>query len=365
MYDLIHSQSHSHTKSIPNDWQARLSLAANYIRDAQLECGAIPWFSNGKLDPWDHVEAAMGLSIQGFSHEAERAYLWLAEVQRADGSWHSQFNAGNSYCGHTDDEDLRETNFIAYMATGVWHHFLITNNLSFLREMFPSVRASIDFVLNHQSAHGEIAWAVDSAGESENDALLTACSSILRSIDCAEAIASRLGLMQTHWHEAKRKLADAIRHKPERFDRTWESKSRFSMDWYYPILSGAYAQTESQTILTNRWSEFAVDELGCRCVNDEPWVTMAETSELVIALTASGNYREARKLFNTLAQWQDHDGGFWTGYVFRDQAIWPEEKTTWTAGAVILAADALFELSPASAIFTQALRIEQTEAVAQ
>ena len=68
---------------------------------------------------------------------------------------------------------------------------------------------------------------------------------------------------------------------------------------------------------------------------------MAETSELVIALVASEEPEKAHQLFNTLYQWRDTDGGFWTGYVFRDQTIWPAEKTTWTAGAVLLAADAL------------------------
>jgi hypothetical protein len=32
---------------------------------------------------------------------------------------------------------------------------------------------------------------------------------------------------------------------------------------------------------------------------------------------------------------------YWTGYVFADLAIWPEEKTPWTAGAVLLALAAL------------------------
>jgi hypothetical protein len=37
----------------------------------------------------------------------------------------------------------------------------------------------------------------------------------------------------------------------------------------------------------------------------------------------------------------DEDGMFWTGYVFADDAVWPEEKTSWTAGAVLLALGAL------------------------
>ena len=40
------------------------------------------------------------------------------------------------------------------------------------------------------------------------------------------------------WLLARERLGQALRHKPERFDRTWESKSRYSMDWFYPVLAG-------------------------------------------------------------------------------------------------------------------------------
>ena len=38
---------------------------------------------------------------------------------------------------------------------------------------------------------------------------------------------------------------------------------------------------------------------------------------------------------------RDADGGYWTGYVYPDDVNWPAEHTTYTAAAVILAADAL------------------------
>ncbi|MDP9389959.1 MAG: prenyltransferase, partial [Actinomycetota bacterium] len=45
------------------------------------------------------------------------------------------------------------------------------------------------------------------------------------------------------------------------------------------------------------------------------------------------------------------DGSYWTGFVYPDDARWPVERTTWTAAAVVLAADALSAATPASRLF--------------
>ena len=67
---------------------------ARSIAAAQERSGAIPWFSGGHVDPWDHVESAMALSAAGMRAEAEHAYGWLARTQRADGSWPAQTRNG-------------------------------------------------------------------------------------------------------------------------------------------------------------------------------------------------------------------------------------------------------------------------------
>lgn len=338
----------------PRVLPAELRTTADYILATQLPDGAIPWYAGGKLDPWDHTEAAMGLSIAGEYRAAERAYHWLAQQQLDDGSWYANYFPGAAAEKHEPThQGLRETNFVAYIATGVWHHFLVTRDQQFLAVMFACVSRAIAFVLRYQSDFGEIAWAVDADGRAQDDALVTACSSILRSLDCACHIASTLNRPAGEWCAAADRLAHTLMTQPERFDRTWESKARFSMDWYYPVLAGLYRGERARQHLAARWHEFVEPGLGCRCVNNEPWVTMAETSELVIALVASGETEKARQLYETLGQRRDKDGGYWTGYVFRDDTIWPAEKTTWTAGAVLLAADALFELTPAHELFLE------------
>lgn len=296
----------------------------------------------------------MALSVAGFREEAEQAYAWLAQHQLSDGSWYAHYFIGSA-C-----DSLRETNFVAYVATGVWHHYLVTGNHGFLKDMFPCVARAIEFVLRQQTEHGEIAWAVCPDGKAEDDALVTACASVLRSIDCAIRIADALGKPASSWTLAAQRLLEALRDKPSRFDRSWPSKARYSMDWYYPLLANVFTGNEAERRFQARWHEFVVDGLGCRCVNDEPWVTMAESSELVMALVACGQRRQAEQVYSWLEQWRDSDGGYWTGYVYRDAAFWPEEKTSWTAAAVILASDSLFHHSAAGQLFSQPLRCRST-----
>lgn len=330
----------------------------NYILRTQLPNGCIPWFTNGKADPWDHIEAAMGLTIGGEYEAAQRAYEWLVQEQLTDGSW---------WANYLDDQPVdknhRETNFIAYIATGIWHYFLVTGDEVFLQRFFPVVKKSIDFVLHYQSPTGEIYWAVAEDGSAKKDALVTASSSIYKSIECAILCAEQLGLNATQWRKAHQKLGHTLRYHPECFDRTWEPKTRFSMDWFYPILTGVVQGKAAQQRIDDKWKFFVEANVGCRCVSDEPWVTVAESCELTLALLAAGEHAKAVNLFSWLHQFMDNDGGYWTGFNFRDQVIWPREKTTWTAGAILLAADALTEHTGAARLFiSSSLTYDNTDA---
>ncbi|WP_237058567.1 prenyltransferase/squalene oxidase repeat-containing protein [Microbulbifer sediminum] len=321
--------------------------SASYILSQQQPDGSIPWFADGYADPWDHVEAAMGLSIAGEYPAAERAYEWLARLQLQDGSWWAAYRDSA-----IDNGERRESNFVAYVATGIWHHYLVTGDRDFLQHHWPMVRRAIEFVLRLQTGFGDIHWAVDAEGRPMEDALVTGCSSIYKSLECGIFIAHTLGHPRPDWMLARQRLGDALRLAPERFDRTWESKARFSMDWFYPVLTGVFRGAAARARLEQRWEEFVVEGLGCRCVNDEPWVTVAESCELTMALLAAGEQKRAAEIYRALHRWQDRDGGYWTGYVYRDDAVWPEEKTTWTVGAMLLAADALASLTAACDLFT-------------
>lgn len=330
-----------------------LRPTVEFILYVQQDSGEIPWFESGCTDPWDHIEAAMGLTIGGEHAAAKRAYEWLASVQLEDGSWWASYSGDE-----IDNSKRRETNFIAYIATGVWHHYLITADRDFLQTMWPTVDGAINFVVSLQTQHGEIHWAVDGAGRPKCDALVTGCSSIYKSLECAFNIAVTVGEDRSNWMQARDDLGVALRHKPERFDRTWESKARYSMDWFYPVLTGVLPEAESRARLAARWDEFVEPGLGCRCVSDEPWATVAESCELVMALLAAGDHARAVEVYSWLHQWRAADGSYWTGYQWVEDLLWPDEKPTWTAGAILLAADALTGHTAAAGLFTEVNLLE-------
>jgi hypothetical protein len=156
-----------------------------------------------------------------------------------------------------------------------------------------------------------------------------------------------VGEPQPGWELAAGRLGHALRRHEDLFD----TKPRYSMDWYYPVLGGVLRDGDGIARLDRRWDEFVVDGLGIRCVADRPWVTGAETCELALALDNLGDTGRAVGLVADMQHLRDPDGSYWTGYVYADRARWPVERSTWTAAAVVLAADALSGTTAGSGVF--------------
>lgn len=321
---------------------AQLRRTANAIVRTQLPSGAIPWFPGGHVDPWDHVQAAMGLSVTGRHAEAALAYEWLRLQQRPDGSWPAKFVGNRAVEHHTD------ANFCAYLATGVWHHWTITGDDRFRARMWPTVRRAIDTVLGLQSKQGAIAWARDVDGAPAEEYLVTGNASIHLSLRCAAALAEAQGVDPGAWLAAAARLRHALDEHPE----LYTPKTRYSMDWYYLVLGGSLPAEVAAARIDARWDDFVVDGLGIRCVDDHPWVTGAETCELVLALTVLDRPDAARTLLADMQHLRDEETGhYWTGLVFSDGKRWPVEVSTWTAATVLLAADAITATTRASGLF--------------
>ncbi len=338
------------------------------IAAMQESSGALPWFPGGQTDPWDHVESAMALSVTGFRAEAEAAYEWSRRTQRPDGSWPIRTVDGRVTDPNTD------ANFCAYLAVGVWHHFLVTEDEAFLRRLWPTVWKAVELVLRFQAPSGQIRWGgahplphsqdraapgSTRAGTGEvgavppgmfDDAMLTGSASIHQALGCAALLAEAIGQPEPGWIAARDRLGHALRSHTDRF----LPPSDHSMDWYYPVLGGAVRGQQGEELIAARWDEFVVTGLGIRCVDHRPWVTGAETCELVLALDCLDDRTNALRLFADMQHLRDPDGSYWTGLVYADGKRWPVEKSCWTSAAVVLAADALSRTSPGNGVFRDA-----------
>jgi hypothetical protein len=326
---------------------AEVARTVDAIESWQLPNGMIPWFPGGHADPWNHVEAAMALAIGGRRVEAERAYRWLSDVQRADGSWHQY------YLADSVEQDKLDANVIAYVATGVWHHHMLFDDDGFMAAMWPTVEAAIDFVLDLQTPRGEILWARHGDGTPWSFALLTGSSSICHSLRCAIAIAEHLGHERPDWELSAARLAHVITlHTAGELPDAFAPKHRWAMDWYYPVMTGVVTGAAGLERLDERRDTFFVEEMGIRCVSDRPWITAAETCECLLSYLSLGERDLALELFACAQRLRDPDGHYFTGVVFPEMVHFPgNELTTYTSASIVLAADALSGASAASQLF--------------
>ena len=317
------------------------------IASWQLPTGMVPWFPGGHADPWNHVEAAMAMAVGGRRAEAERAYQWLVDIQREDGSWHQY------YLADSIEQDKLDANTIAYVAAGVWHHWLLFGDRGFLDAMWPVVDRAIEFVLDLQTPRGEIIWARHADGTPWSFALLTGSSSMVHSVRCAIALAEELGHERPDWELAVTRLNRVVAaHCRGELPDAFAPKHRWAMDWYYPVLAGVLRGKEGLARLDDRRDTFVVDGRGVRCVSDRPWVTAAETCECLFSYLSVGDRDTALDLFEWAQRLRADDGHYWTGIVFPQEVHFPgEEKSTYTGASVVLAADALSGTTPASHLF--------------
>jgi len=319
-----------------------IAATAASLAALQRANGQIPWFEGGHCDPWNQVETAMALTAAGHDDAARAAYRWLASSQLGDGSWF------NYYLGDRVKDARLDTNVCAYLATGVYHFLLATGDVDVAAELWPHVERAIEFVLAWQLDDGTVRWSLDAQGRPESYALLTGSSSIFHALRCAVALAERLDIARPSWELAAGRLGHAVAHHPGAF----APKNEFAMDWYYPIFSGALTPEAAARRLGDGWERHVMDDFGVRCVSTSDWVTAAETAECVLTLDALGMTARALELFALTRRHRRSDGAYLTGLAYPGAITFPDGQTTsYTAAAVLLAADAITSSTPASGLF--------------
>ena len=311
--------------------QELVRLQADFIVETQLASGAIPWYRGGIADPWDHVEGAIALDLAGRLDHAEAAYGWSRDKQNPDGSWYS------SYVDDKPQDLVKDTNFASYIATGMWFHYLASRDTDFLRQMWPMVERGVDFAVNSQRPTGEVPWALDDDGNAWPGAILTSSCCTWHSIRNAIRISETLGTGKPEWNAAADSLLTAINEHPDLFDKMGENERRYSMNWFYPILTGVMKGEEAGRRIDSEWTDFVIENWGCRVAADEDVTAVAETSELIIALALIGEHVKAKLLLDWTLRLRDNESGFCRGVKLPEQEAWPKERATWTSAALIMA----------------------------
>ena len=166
----------------------------------------------------------------GLVTEADGGLPLAGRRQLPDGSWF------NYYRGDGVKDPRLDTNVCAYLAAGAWHHHLITGDVEFLGELWPTHRGR----RSTSSCAGSSPTA-RSCGRSTRPAgprPMRSSPGRRRSttrLRCAVAVAECLAKDRPDWELAAGRLGHAVAHHPGAF----APKVEFAMDWYYPMLSGA------------------------------------------------------------------------------------------------------------------------------
>ncbi len=329
---------------------------ASHILAHQCRDGRIAWIDRGIWDPWNHSEAAMGLAVAGEIDAAGLALDHLIETQSSDGSWTADMgcaapmDASNERLVADGAPCVIDTNFCAYPAVLAWHLALITNDALVVRRAAPMITRMVSWLATLQS-DGAFPWRAPQANERSGDidALLAGNASIALSLSCAIRLLEALSQPTDMARALLSSLLNALK-APD--GPRFAPKPRHAMDWYYPVLNGVMDNEAGRARLAARWSEFVEPKWGCRCVSDEPWATAAETAELVMACARVGKIDAAHSLLAALGRHADANGALSMGRQFALDVAWPREQPSWTAGAALLAIDALEHRTRGASIFT-------------
>jgi hypothetical protein len=106
-----------------------------------------PLVPGGHCDPWNHVEAAMALTVTGYVDEAKAAYRWLANTNSATA-------VGSTTTWERVKDARLDTNVCAYVAAGLYHYVVATGDVDFAASLWPtsSARSSSCCVGNRTTA---------------------------------------------------------------------------------------------------------------------------------------------------------------------------------------------------------------------
>ena len=179
------------------------------------------------------------------------------------------------------------------------------------------MRRGLDLVVRMQLAGGAVSWALRPDGTPDDTALLTGNASLFQALRCGIALADLAGEAQPDWDLAVTDLGEALRERPEAF----ADRSRYSMDWYYPVLGGAVPRNRRGDRIDARLghassfpaSAFAASPTirGSPAPRPANWCSRSPPPALRDA---------ALEQFAAMQHLRDDEGAYFTGFVYADDA---------------------------------------------
>ena len=268
------------------DYKKKFEPSKNWIISNQSSSGAIFWDEKGKCDPWDHCECLIALAIYEEWEHFWRGVNWFFTNLNEDGLIYAEFQNEKPSKLHY------ESHHAPYIIMPLIQASLIDKEQNYKKiltnEQLLKLENIFEVLDDFKDEDGYFYWAKDSNGYSDNS-LITASMSIFLSLVAKDKSFPKFNTEM--WQE--------------KFNRDGVDRSRFSMDFYYPFLAGIKNnKKEFLDLLDN----YYVKGLGVKCVAEEPWVTIAESSECVISALIHDNENIAKQLFQDIQQFQNKDG---------------------------------------------------------
>ena len=305
---------------------------AKFIKASQLSNGLIPWFEGGQIDPWNHLEAAIGLAVGSEPDAAIGALLALIKIQNRDGSF------CHFYLAQGVKEPNRDTNVSSYIAMGLLGVMAYVEGYE-SEEVFASVSAALDYLVNLQRPDGGFPMLERPDGSLYLGSLLAGSCSILNAFEAGCVLAGYYEVERPTWKIAIQGLIEYLLGSRSLI----LDKSSWAMDWYYPALCGLgrYVDDDvSNEPLGVRSNGFFQPGLGVRCLKEKHWFTAAETAEAAMAHVLAGDRAMGAEMLGCVARFRRPDGGYYTGLVYPTDTSYPgDEASTYSAGAVLIAND--------------------------
>ena len=307
----------------------------NWIEKNQSSSGMIYWDEKKNFDAWDHFECLTALAILGRKDSFLKGLNWFLDNLSKDNQIFS------SYKGKKITQNYYELHHAIYFSVPLLQGFYIFEEIELLKKNFETLKNIVEKTINSRDNYGFFYWA-EKDGEFQDNSLISATSSIYLSFKASIEIYKFLKKDTKLLEDIIKSIEQQFTGDMSRFNRDGVDRSRFSMDAYYPYLAGI--NLDNSTLLDSL-SDFYVPGMGIKCVKEEPWVTFAESSEAIISLIRVGEIEFAKKIMSEIENFKNKEGIFPTGYQFSEKIFWPDERSTWTNAAYIIAKDCLYDLT--------------------